>query len=153
MSPVRPKIRPVEKFQKFPKKCALCDKQATARSLLCEECDYKRLEAASIERTITGKGLTYSNAVAYSQRNYISNMRAWKRVQARLTAALAQATLVLYNLKLRRIMLFRANGQSISIPEVSYWEVRDTIREYAPAGTIFQHANGAHRKTVPRDKW
>jgi hypothetical protein len=52
------------------KKCALCDNEATA-GILCAECDDMRLQAASIDRILSGASLTWGNAEKFTQENYV----------------------------------------------------------------------------------
>ena len=59
----------------FERECELCSHQAQGDSRLCRDCNDARLEAASHARTIAGTGLTWSNAEAYSEENWIKASR------------------------------------------------------------------------------
>jgi len=53
-------------------KCPICNNKAEPDSLLCKKCDNDRLAAASYARIAAGTGLTYTNAQAYSEENWIA---------------------------------------------------------------------------------
>jgi hypothetical protein len=60
------------------KKCALCENSAEEKSLLCEHHNLARMLAASMDKTFRGEGLTYSNLVRFSEKNYIKMMKEKK---------------------------------------------------------------------------
>ena len=58
--------------------CALCNQQVSSHSLLCHECNTRRLAAASFARIASGSGLTWANVEEFSEVNWIEWVKAWE---------------------------------------------------------------------------
>jgi len=52
-------------------KCALCNNDTKEGEKLCSSCDFARLSAASVERILSGSGLTWRNSQEYSEEEWI----------------------------------------------------------------------------------
>lgn len=65
-------------------KCELCEKDVAGKGLLCPDCDWERLAAASAARLFSGSGLTHSNANEYSQKNWIASERKRRKIENRI---------------------------------------------------------------------
>ena len=55
--------------------CAICKGEPEENSRLCRVCNNDRMCAASMDRIFNRTGLNYSNAIKYSEENYIKSYK------------------------------------------------------------------------------